>query len=103
MASVANQIESASTDVDIAEQNMELNAGPASSGEVNNRKRRLSNIEPDEINLQNKKILLSIDESPAYVGESDGLDEFTLLDFSDEILLEIFLNCNSLTLHALSK
>lgn len=58
------------------------------------RKRRSSNS--GDIDLSAKKFIADDDD-----GEYD--EGFNLLDFSDEVLLEMFLNCNSLTLYALSK
>lgn len=59
-------------------------------------KRKLSEIDADENNR--KKI-----HACEALSVSDEIDEnsFTLLDFSDEILLKILLHCDSLTLRSL--
>lgn len=60
--------------------------------ETNKRKRRASG--PPETDLSVKRFIAPADED-------DGL--FKLLDFTDEVLLQILQNCDSTTLYALSK
>lgn len=81
---IDNDAKAASSNNSIKSELIQTNA------EVNKRKRRSSDAGDAD---HSAKKFLADDESPT----------FNLLDFSDEVLLEIFLNCNSLTLYALSK
>lgn len=77
------------------------------SADVNRgRKRRLSasGDETASLIVRNKKIHLSDEvQSPPDDGNKDALPGRALLDFSDEILLSILINCNSTLLHDISK
>lgn len=79
--------------LDINQQN---NITLTTNVENNKRKRRLSasiNAEPS------KKFLGDSGHNEAVLIKNN----FNILDFSDEMLLEILLHCNSLTLQALAK
>lgn len=65
---------------------------PIKNEELNKRKRRASDAA--ESNLSAKRFVAPADEDD---------DIFKLLDFTDEVLLEILHNCDSTTLYALSK
>lgn len=67
---------------------------PSTSTNVaNNRKRRASST--PETNTVAKRFIVQEND------DDDGI--FKLLDFTDEVLLEILQNCDSTTLYALSK
>lgn len=73
---------------------MDVKAEPTATTS-GSRKRRLLQ---DEIAGPSKRVPIDI-EFTAY----DVVEAFNLLDFSDEVLLEILLHCNSITLQALTK
>lgn len=58
-----------------------------------NRKRRCASIDSAEEATVEK----------VYVRSSESYDSSPLLNLSDEVLIEILKNCNSITLHALSQ
>lgn len=71
---------------------MEVKVGSIASAGVGCRKRRLSE---NEIAGPSKRINTCRPIS--------DIEKFNLLDFSDEVLLEILLHCNSVSLQTLSK
>lgn len=73
---------------------MEVEADSITSSGMGSRKRRLSQ---DEIAGPSKRTATSTEIA------AQGGEQFNLLDFSDEVLLEILLHCNSITLQVLTK
>lgn len=76
---------------------MEVKADATASAAVaaiGSRKRRISQ---SEIAGPSKRAPIDIEFT------ASDTEKFNLLDFSDEVLLEILLNCNSTTLQALTK
>lgn len=70
---------------------MEVKVESIASAGVESRKRRLSQ---NEIAGPSKRINACV---------VDDIEKFNLLDFSDEVLLEILLHCNSVSLQTLTK
>lgn len=73
---------------------MEVKADSIASAASGSRKRRLSQ---NEIAAPSKRAPIGIEFA------ANDTELFNLLDFSDEVLLEILLHCNSITLQALTK
>lgn len=73
---------------------MEVTADSIASTASGSRKRRLSQ---NKIAGPSKRAPIGIEFT------AHDTDQFNLLDFSDEVLLEILLHCNSITLQALTK
>lgn len=87
---MADSVEQPSHDVE-----MEVKAAePITSVGVASRKRRLSQ---NETAGPSKRAPVDIEYTVS------DTEEFNLLDFSDEVLLEILLHCNCTTLQALTK
>lgn len=59
--------------------------------EHKSRKRRASNSAEGDV------------QAKRFIAQEDDDGSFKLLDFTDEVLLEILQNCNTYTLYALSK
>ena len=73
----------------------------SSIAESNKRKRRLSSCSVD--NAPSKRPVAKISKSAENNRRPSSSDEFSLMDFSDEVLLEILLHCSSPSLHAMAR
>lgn len=97
----------ASSSKEVMEMSQIQHSNPSSSSAASNedtkiRKRRLSNANVgDTEKIIAKKFITAneYDNSPSTSNQSN----FNLLEFSDEMLLEVFLHCDTLTLYALTK
>lgn len=88
------EIDSVANTVSSNDDGTEINFLQQPTMESGKRKRSYSNSA--DVNTPAKKFI-------ADDGNGECDEGFNLLDFSDEVLLEIFLNCSSLTLYTLSK
>lgn len=93
-ADIQGQLMADSVDQPLHDVEMEVKADSIASTSVGSRKRRLSE---NEIAGPSKRAPTGIQFT------ADNIEKFNLLDFSDEVLLEILLHCNSVTLQALNK